>query len=124
VIDYDVIRRDINELARSTTCASWPSTAGPRRRSRRSCSGDGFDVVPFGQGYASMSPPSKEFEKLVLARRAAGNTARIDPVLRWMASNVAIETTRPGNIKPSEDELSPRSTERIDGIVGHESWRA
>ena len=57
-----------------------------------------------------MSAPSKELEKMLLGREIAhgGN-----PVLRWMASNVAIETDAAGNIKPSKK----KSTERIDGIV-------
>jgi phage terminase large subunit-like protein len=71
---------------------------------------DGHEVVPFGQGYASLSAPSKELEKLVLSKglRHDGN-----PVLRWCASNVMIETDAAGNIKPSKR----KSTERIDGIV-------
>ena len=36
-----------------------------------------------------------------------------NPVLRWMASNVAIEQDAAGNIKPSKK----KSTERIDGMV-------
>jgi phage terminase large subunit-like protein len=49
---------------------------------------DGFKVVSFGQGYASMSAPTKKLEELVLGRqlRHAGH-----PVLRWMAGNVSIE---------------------------------
>ena len=35
------------------------------------------------------------------------------PVMRWMASNVAVETDAAGNLKPSKKH----STERIDGIV-------
>lgn len=35
------------------------------------------------------------------------------PVLRWMASNVAVETDAAGNLKPSKK----KSPERIDGIV-------
>ena len=72
--------------------------------------GDGFEMVTFGQGYQSMSTPTKELEKLVLAGDMlhAGN-----PVLRWMASNVSVETDSAENIKPSKK----KSTERIDGIV-------
>ena len=33
--------------------------------------GMGFTVVPFGQGFASMSPPTKEFMKLVLEQKIA-----------------------------------------------------
>lgn len=64
----------------------------------------------FGQGYASMSGPAKELEKLVLARKLlhGGN-----PVLRWNATNVAIQKDAAENIKPVKD----KSTGRIDGIV-------
>ena len=57
-----------------------------------------------------MSAPAKELEKLVVSRslRHGGN-----PVLRWMASNVAVETDAAGNVKPSKG----KSRERIDGIV-------
>ena len=33
--------------------------------------GMGFTVVPFGQGFASMSPPTKELMKLVLDQKIA-----------------------------------------------------
>ncbi len=36
-----------------------------------------------------------------------------NPVLTWMASNMACETDAAGNVKPSKS----KSTERIDGIV-------
>jgi phage terminase large subunit-like protein len=57
-----------------------------------------------------MSPAAKEFEKLVIegSLQHGGN-----PVLRWMAANVAIDQDAAGNIKPSKKV----STERIDGIV-------
>jgi phage terminase large subunit-like protein len=66
--------------------------------------------VAFGQGFASMSAPTKELEKLLLARELAHGG---HPVLRWMASNVAVESDAAGNVKPSKK----RSPEKIDGIV-------
>ena len=36
-----------------------------------------------------------------------------NPILRWMASNVTVETDAAGNLKPSKK----KSTEKIDGIV-------
>lgn len=110
IVDYDVIRRDINELAeqyviREIAIDRWNAT-----QLATQLTGDGFTVVQFGQGFASMSAPSKELEKLVTGKllRHGGN-----PVLRWMASNVAIKQDAAGNIKP--DKAS--SGERIDGIV-------
>jgi phage terminase large subunit-like protein len=110
VIDYDLIRKRINELGqryeiRQIAIDRWNAT-----QLATQLSGDGLEVVMFGQGFASMSAPTKELEKLVLAGRLAhgGNE-----VLRWMAGNVATETDAAGNVKPSKK----KSTQRIDGIV-------
>ena len=72
--------------------------------------GDGFVMVPFGQGFASMSPPTKEFYKLLMEGRIihGGN-----PVMRWMAGNVVVDTDPAGNIKCTK----AKSPEKIDGIV-------
>lgn len=57
-----------------------------------------------------MTAPTKELEKLVISGRLrhGGN-----PVLRWMASHVSVETDAAGNLKPSKK----KSTERIDGLM-------
>ena len=62
------------------------------------------------QGYASMSPPTKELLKLVLEERLAHGG---HPVLRWMVDNVTVRTDPAGNIKPDKE----KSTEKIDGAV-------
>ena len=57
---------------------------------------DSLPMYPYGQGFASMSTPTKELEKLVLGKQInhAGNK-----VLRWMCSNLAMKTDPAGNIK-------------------------
>ena len=70
----------------------------------------GLLMVPFRQGYASMSPASKEFERL-LVEHSINHSGH--PVLRWMAGNVAVKTDPAGNIKPDK----AKSTARIDGVV-------
>lgn len=72
--------------------------------------GMGFTVVPFGQGFKDMSPPTKELMKLVLEERIAHGG---HPVLRWMMDNIFIRTDPAGNIKPDKE----KSTEKIDGAV-------
>lgn len=110
VVDYDVIRDDVNLAGqqfdiRQIAIDRWNST-----QLQTQLKGDGFDVVPFGQGFASMSAPSKELEKLILAKDIRhGN----QPVLNWCASNVMVEMDAAGNIKPSKK----KSSEKIDGIV-------
>lgn len=72
---------------------------------------EGLPVVRFGQGYASMSAPSKELERLCLAN---GFHHGGHPVLKRHAQVVAVEGPDPAdNIKPAKN----KSTERIDGIV-------
>jgi len=67
-------------------------------------------MVQFGQGFASMSPPMKELEKIILSHDLAhGN----HPVLTWMADNVVALQDAAGNIKPDKE----RSREKIDGIT-------
>ena len=72
--------------------------------------GMGFTVVPFGQGFRDMSPPTKELMKLVLEQRIAHGG---HPVLRWMMDNVCVRSDPAGNIKMDKE----RSTEKIDGAV-------
>ncbi len=69
-----------------------------------------FDVAPFGQGWASMTSPSKEFEVLIVSGRLQHDA---NPVMRWNVGNVAIERDAADNIKPSKK----RSPEKIDGVV-------
>ena len=70
----------------------------------------GFTVVPFGQGFASMSPPTKELMKLVLEEKIAHGG---HPVLRWNMDNIFIRTYPAGNIKADK----AKSTEKIDGAI-------
>lgn len=110
VTDYDVIHEDIRALAeqydiKEIAIDRWNST-----QLQTQLQGDGFDVVPYGQGYASMNAPSKELEKLILAH---GVRHAQHPVLTWNVANVAKEEDAAGNIKPSKS----RSKHKIDGVV-------
>jgi len=64
----------------------------------------------FGQGFASMSTPTKEFEKLCVDEviKHDGN-----PVTAWMLGNVSISTDPAGNIKTDKAQ----SKDKIDGVV-------
>ena len=72
--------------------------------------GMGFTVVPFGQGFSSMSSPTKELMKLVLEQKIAHSG---NPVLRWMMDNIVVRTDPAGNIKADKS----KSTEKIDGCI-------
>jgi phage terminase large subunit-like protein len=70
----------------------------------------GLTMVQFGQGFVSMSAPSKDLMKLVLEEKIAhgGN----EP-LAWMMDNVVVRTDPAGNIKPDKS----KQNEKIDGVV-------
>jgi phage terminase large subunit-like protein len=71
---------------------------------------EGIEVFGMGQGFLSMAAPMKEFERRLLALKVhhGGN-----PVLRWMADNVAVRQDPAGNLKPDK----AASQGKIDGIV-------
>jgi phage terminase large subunit-like protein len=109
-VDYDLIRRDINELRERYNFRKIAIDRWNANQLAHQLEADQFEVNYFGQGFASMNSPAKLLEGLI----ADGNLIHAGhPVLRWMASNVAVETDAAGNIKPSKKA----STERIDGIV-------
>ena len=70
--------------------------------------GMGFTVVPCGQGFKDMSPPTKELMKLTLEQKLAHGG---HPVLRWMMDNIYIRTDPAGNIKADKKNPQRKSTE-------------
>jgi len=76
----------------------------------RDLEGDGVPCDPFGQGFSSMSFPSKEFEKAALQGKLCHGG---DEVLRWMMGNVNLRIDPSGNIKPDK----AKSGDKIDGVV-------
>lgn len=68
------------------------------------------DITPHGQGFLDMSPPSKEFEKMIINRQInhGGNSC-----LTWQVSNATIDTDPADNIKPTKK----KSKDKIDGVV-------
>ncbi len=110
VVDYDVVKAAVAEACvkyqvREIAYDPWSAT-----QIALQLQSEGATMVEFGQGFRSMSEPTKELEKLVLAGAVAHGG---HPVLRWMANNTSVETDPAGNLKPSKK----KSTDRIDGIV-------
>lgn len=110
VIDYDFILAQIDEDAQAYDLDEVAFDRWGATRIVQGIEEKGLTCVQFGQGFASMSPPMKELEKLILGGKLAhGN----NPVLTWMADNLVAAEDPAGNIKPSKD----RSREKIDGMV-------
>lgn len=110
VIDYNIIQNDIIELGeifniREIAFDRWGAT-----QISDNLRGAGFEMCAFGQGFQSMSPPTKELLTITLQKRLihGGNE-----VLRWMASNLGVDMDPAGNVKPNKK----KSSEKIDGMV-------
>ena len=71
---------------------------------------DGFTMIPFGQGFKDMSPPSKELMRLVLEKKLCHGG---HPILRWNMDNAYVRTDPAGNVKIDKE----KSTEKVDGAV-------
>ena len=109
-VDYDIVRRDINELSKKFNIHLIARDRWNATQITTQLAGDGLSVIDFGQGFASMSAPTKHLEALVMSGKLSNDG---NPVLRWMASNTAVEMDAAGNLKPSKK----KSTDRIDGLV-------
>lgn len=111
VADYEYIRQTLQAWAaefdlHSIAFDPWNATDLVTRLQEQ----DGFVCTKMGQGFASLSAPTKSLEKAILSK-----TLRHDghPVLRWNISNVSVETDAAGNLKLSKKT----SSERIDGVA-------
>lgn len=110
VIHYDFIEKFINDLAEKYHIVEIAVDRWNATRMIQNLEGDGFTMVPFGQGFASMSGPTKDFYRLLMEGQIIHGG---HPVLRWMAGNVVVDTDPAGNIKVTK----AKSKEKIDGIV-------
>lgn len=110
VIDYDYIIRDIEALGEVYNISEIAFDRWGASQISQTLDGAGFVMVGFGQGFASMSPPTKELMRLVLDGKLRHGK---HPVLRWMADNLVVTTDAAGNMKPNK----AKSREKIDGIV-------
>ncbi|OKH70807.1 terminase [Mycobacterium sp. SWH-M1] len=83
---------------------------------------DGAPMVTMGQGFASMSAPTKDLQRMILQ-----GAVRVDdkglpspivrhganPLLRWTVDNFAVEMDPAGNVKPSKRNAA----DKIDPVV-------
>ncbi|MDD7586773.1 MAG: terminase large subunit [Mycobacteriaceae bacterium] len=67
----------------------------------------GLTVVPLGQGFKDMSPPTKELMKLVLEGKLAHDG---HPVLRWMMDNIFIRQDPPETSNLTKKRAPRKST--------------
>ena len=109
-IDQDLIKRDILQSAvdwdlRDVSYDRWNAS-----KLVRELDDEGITMVAMGQGYASMSSPTKALLQLIVDGNImhGGNKA-----LRAQVSYTSAKTDPSGNIKPDKST----SSARIDGVV-------
>lgn len=122
VTDYDFIKaqigRDRDEfLVKEIAYDRWNAT-----QIVNDLTTDGAPMITFGQGFASMSAPTKDLQRLIkVGARADEHGAPVkpmirhggDPLLRWMVDNFAVAMDPAGNVKPDKKNAG----DKIDGVV-------
>lgn len=108
--DYDCVTNDIVTLQKIFNIKRIEYDRWNSSQTIINLTGEGLNMVPFGQGYSSMSAPTKQLLTYAVKGklRHGGH-----PVLRWMCSNIVIEKDAAENIKMSKS----KSKEKIDGMV-------
>ena len=109
-IDVPTIEKDIIELSKKYAIQDVRYDRWGADEIKRNLIDEGFTMIDFGQGWKSMSPPTKGLLVIVLNKTLRHNNHEI---LRWMADNLTVTTDPAENVKPNKE----KSTERIDGIV-------
>ena len=110
VVDYGAIEAKILELREHYDIREVAYDRWNAQMLIQHLADEGMTVVPFGQGFISMSPPTKELMRLVLEGKIAHNG---HPVLRWCADNIVVQTDPAGNIKINKG----KATEKVDLAV-------
>ena len=110
VADYNFIKEKINELSKKYRIQSIAYDRWNASQLVIDLQNDGANMDPFGQGFVSMSAPTKELEKLIIGKQIIHDD---NPCMNWMLSNVAIQEDPAGNIKIAKN----KSKEKVDGLV-------
>lgn len=110
VTDYGFIRKTLNDIAalvnlRAVAFDRWNSS-----QLVNDLMEDGIEMLSMGQGFASMSPAMKEFERRYMGKQLE---APDNPLLNWTMANVVATEDPSGNIKPDKS----KSQYKIDPAV-------
>ncbi len=110
VVDYRFLQRDIMDICSQFVVKEIAYDRWNATQIILNLQDEGLTMVQFGQGFQSMSTPTKELMRLVLSEKLQHSG---HPVLSWMADNVTAKIDEAENIKLDK----AKSTERIDGMV-------
>jgi phage terminase large subunit-like protein len=110
VADYDQVEADILALREHFNIVACAYDRWNAQQIVTNLGNEGLSMVAFGQGFASMSAPTKEWIRVVAGHAASHSHSDL---LRWAASNTMLQSDAAGNVKPSKKA----SKEKIDPIV-------
>lgn len=110
VTDYNFIRKKINDLSKKYRINSITYDRWNASQLVIDLQDDGANLDPMGQGFISLSMPTKTLEAEILAKNIIHNN---NPCVNWCLSNVALEEDSAGNIKVSKK----KSVDKVDPIV-------
>jgi phage terminase large subunit-like protein len=110
VTDYNYIKADILDLAEQFEIKEIAFDRFNSSQLIIELQNEGLTLYPFGQGFVSMSAPTKELERLIkVGRLKHGN----NPVTRWQMGNILLRRDPADNIKIDK----AKSGDKVDGPV-------
>ena len=110
VTDYSYIKAKIIELAQQYDIKDIAFDRFNASQLVIDLQNEGLQMFPFGQGFISMSSPTKELERLVKDGQLKHDG---NPVTRWMMGNILLKSDPAGNIKIDK----AKSGDKVDGPV-------
>ncbi|MBB5915290.1 phage terminase large subunit-like protein [Nocardia transvalensis] len=115
VADYDYIEAAILRDSETFDVAEIAYDRWNSSQLVNNLTAEGAPMVTIGQGYASLSSPTKELQRLVLQGTEQAPIMRHggNPAVRWMVDNFAVAMDPAGNVKP--DKAS--AAEKIDAVA-------
>lgn len=115
VTDYDFIENQIKKDADFLEVAGLGYDRWNSSQLVNNLADEGLPLEKVGQGYASLSGPLKEIDRMVRLGASNGPMFRHggNPVLKWMADNMRPSMDAAGNVKPDKS----KSINKIDGIT-------
>ncbi len=113
VIDYDFIEAQVKHDAEQFEMKELAYDPYNASQVIVHLTAEGITAFPFRQGFLSMSPAAKDFEKRVLAGELANGC---NPIMDWMINCTTVVSDPAGNIKPVKPDRMKESR-RIDGVI-------
>lgn len=115
VTDYEWIKGQILRDAEVFTVRDVAYDRWNASQTVNDLDAEGIAMSPIGQGFASLSAPTKELQRLVLSGtperpvlRHGGNA-----LVRWTLDNLAVDMDAAGNVKPAKN----KGADKIDPIA-------